>query len=464
MTTLTSSALPCCELLEPRIQMSGAADLVHTTATFADTRVGVHATSNGGKAFFAGGVYAREFDFLDADLVTVYEAATGQSSTLHLSAPRILNFAVTVGGKSVFADGYNQLTGFSAVVDIYDGTTGAFTASTRPRLTSYAVAAVARDKVLFAGDSSASPITDVFDPITRQWSTTTLPRQVFSDAAAAVVTGNYTLIVSPGGANLFDSVTGRWSGANVPFARSTRSLTAAVAGSKAVVVDDTGRVGIYNFVTHRWTTTHLRHPRTAIVVAAVGSKVIIAGGVPPQNANSTERPVDNVDVYDVITGRWSATHLNGATSDLAATTVGRTAIFAFGSAFSIPSGTGPDLFTDTNPSPLYTGSLSGHANGQANLTLFNTGDAGLTGPYTIEVYASADRTLKGAIPLGKLHVDTPLAAGASVSLQIPTAMPRSARHGAFFLLAVVVDGTGRRTAVAASATAFHVKPSAAAWG
>jgi hypothetical protein len=464
MTTLPTAVPPCCELLESRVLLSGAGDLVHTVGPELTPHLYVVSASNGGKALFAGGWGFGNPDNPYSPVVDVYDSATRQWSMAYLSEPKVVDVAVTVRGKTFFASVYQGANGQSATLDIYDGTTGAFTASNLPHSTLYSVAASAGGKALFAGNDVGTQTADTLNPATGELGTVLLPVKVSGPPAAAVTVGNWTLIVSLFGANLFDITTGRWTGIDIPFSPSVGPMLAAGAGSKAFFIDDSGKIAIYDFTTRRWTSAHLPVPRFAVSMAAVGSKVIFAGGIRTFTNDPNSPSVDRVDVYDITTGRWSRATLAVPASLLSAATAGRTAIFAFGTAFGGLSGVKPELFTDTAPASLFTGSLTGKPGEKAKLTIFNTGDADLTGPYTVEVYASTDRTLKGAIPLGKLRVNGPLAAGASVSLQIPTALPRLPRGGNFYLLAAVVEGTGRRTAVAASAAAFHVKPAGAAWG
>ena len=77
------------------------------------------------------------------------------------------------------------------------------------------------------------------------------------------------------------------------------------------------------------------------------------------------------------------------------------AIFAGGG--NEGTGGGPtgavDIYTDTLPAPVLSGILSGGAGGIASVTLRNSGDAALADTYSINIYASPARTLRGAVLL-----------------------------------------------------------------
>lgn len=89
-----------------------------STAQLSVPRRDIGATAVGGKAFFAGGDGG-------ADVVDIYDSATGNWSTATLSAPRNGVMAVTVGSKALFAGGVWQGSG-SDVVDVYDDATGSW--------------------------------------------------------------------------------------------------------------------------------------------------------------------------------------------------------------------------------------------------------------------------------------------------------------------------------------------------
>ena len=92
------------------------------------------------------------------------------------------------------------------------------------------------------------------------------------------------------------------------------------------------------------------------------------------------------------------------------------------------------------------------------MTVINTGDADLAGPYSINLYASTDRTLTGAILVGSRVLTSPLAAGASATFSFRTIQPKDLPAGTYHLLAAVADGSGHLTPIAAEDSTFRIGP------
>ena len=89
------------------------------------------------------------------------------------------------------------------------------------------------------------------------------------------------------------------------------------------------------------------------------------------------------------------------------------------------------------------------------------GHADLTGPYTIQLYATTDRTLNGAILVGSLNVASPLTAGASSPFVVRSVIPKGAPAGTYHLLAAVRDAAGHVTPIAAEDTTLRICGAAA---
>ena len=136
------------------------------------------------------------------------------------------------------------------------------------------------------------------------------------------------------------------------------------------------------------------------------------------------------------------------------------AIFAGGG--NEGTGGGPtgavDIYTDTLPAPVLSGILSGGAGGIASVTLRNSGDAALADTYSINIYASPARTLRGAVLLSGVTVASPLAAGGSVQVTLPTGLPATTPAGSYHILAAVAESSGRITSVAVADAVFRVLP------
>jgi hypothetical protein len=89
--------------------------------------------------------------------------------------------------------------------------------------------------------------------------------------------------------------------------------------------------------------------------------------------------------------------------------------------------------------------------------VINTGDADLPAGYTVQLYASPDRTLNGSILVGSLGVSSPLAAGASSPFKVRTVIPAGTPGGIYHLLAAVQDAAGNITPIAAEDATFRIR-------
>ncbi len=98
-------------------------------------------------------------------------------------------------------------------------------------------------------------------------------------------------------------------------------------------------VDIFTISDNTWSThllvpenSQFTHFRTGAAVAAVGHKILFAGGGDPIGDIQTSR----VDIYDASTNRWSYTNLSAARFMLVASTVGDQVLFAGG--YGYPDG------------------------------------------------------------------------------------------------------------------------------
>jgi hypothetical protein len=147
--------------------------------------------------------------------------------------------------------------------------------------------------------------------------------------------------------DLYDGVTRQWSSARLSQARWLMGVT--VVGGKALFAGGTtgnnfaypplgpsAVVDIYDSATDRWSTGALSLARFNVATATAGHKALFAGGATPTD------PINNVvDIYDADTGGWSTGALSQARSGFAAATVGQLALFA-GGAFTDGNGTEVD--------------------------------------------------------------------------------------------------------------------------
>src|SRR5207302_5270723 len=95
-----------------------------------------------------------------------------------------------------------------------------------------------------------------------------------------------------------------------------------------------------------------------------------------------------------------------------------------------------DVYTDTAPTPVLSGTITAHR-GTATVTVTNTGDADYGGPYAVQVYAAPPHRLKEAVLLGSVTLDRHLAAGASVRVAVPLSVPDGVAAGTYHYVAAV---------------------------
>jgi hypothetical protein len=204
------------------------------------------------------------------------------------SAP-IAGSAVAAGNKAIFSDFFDTATQAYDGIDVFNATTGTFTATTLPHVPGDAVVTAGSDKVLFAGGTMID--------LANGWSP-------FADGRTTV--------------DLFDTTTGQWSTANL--SQSRLLMTTASVGEKAIFAGGlawtsasgdgpaSDAIDIYNARTGQWSTATLSQPRVGMVSAVVGGKAILAGG-----RNFATGASSAVDIYDSATGLWSTSTLPAGT-------------------------------------------------------------------------------------------------------------------------------------------------------
>ena len=156
--------------------------------------------------------------------------------------------------------------------------------------------------------------------------------------------------------DIYNAATDTWSTASLSQGR--HGLAATTVGTKAIFAggygfsNSTGSftlsavVDTYDAATDTWSTTMLSEARRLLAATSVGRKALFAGGY---NNVVNRYHSDRVDIYDDSTGTWRTASLSQARYSLAATTVGNKALFAGGSpttavvdiAELIPSGSVP---------------------------------------------------------------------------------------------------------------------------
>ena len=274
------------------------------------------------------------------------------TGTTELSTARKGLKAAAAGNKILFAGGIFSLS-HPAAVDIYDVTTHTWTSSnlTVPR-ENHAIAA-AGNKIFIGGGSAfynglnATASVEVYDASTGKWSAATLSNPRRSLAAAGLQNkvlfgGGGTLdkdgvcCVVSSRVDIYDISTGSWSQSELSVPRD--GLAAAAIGNKILFAggeahsNQTGgsfssRVYIYDISTGAWSTAELSEARTELYAAAAGNKILFAGG---RNSNSASGQSKVVDIYDVSTGKWSTATLSEDRQGTAMAAIGNKILVAGG--------------------------------------------------------------------------------------------------------------------------------------
>jgi hypothetical protein len=436
------------EPVEPRIHLSGSADLVHSATALSQARWNPAAVGVSDKAIFAGGMLALA-DAVPTSLsaVDVYDRRSGGLSVTSLPHARTV-LAAAAGGKAVFV-GTTQ----NRAVDIYDPAAEAWSTVRAPIWFRQVFSAMGvGDDIVFSGRSGGGARPEyrlvIFNARTGRWRKTPIPRSVDPTAAGT----NGTSVVVAGGINgrigIYDLLTRRWRISTLSPSVGPLGIQTALSIGTTVIFNAGAKAVLYDTITDEVSIKNLDSAYAA--ETTVGSKALLAGE-------------SGVTVYDASPREWSTTNLSQNRGAVGATTAGDTAIFAGGGEGNLfdPDNRSfsdtVDLFVDSAPVAVLAGGISGHARRNANVTVRNTGDAPLRAGSTVTVYASMDRTLSAAVPLGQMTLTDALAPGSSVQVKVKTSIPATLAPRNYHLLAAVDDHSGSApTAIAAQAKTFTV--------
>ena len=167
---------------------------IHTSMA----RLGVSTIAAGNKVFFAGGVDNWE-NYTATSVVDIFDLTTNTWTVSNLSEARGYCKTVVSGNKVFFAGGLKNNNTLSNKVDIYDLETNSWSSTSLPGGARAVLGAIAsQNKVLFCGGYTAyedptgfgmvlttsSPAIDIYDKSTGQWSASTMA--VNKEAFAAV--------------------------------------------------------------------------------------------------------------------------------------------------------------------------------------------------------------------------------------------------------------------------------------
>ncbi len=311
-----------------------------STAALSQARNSLVATAVNGSAIFAGG-----FNSWFSNVVDIYNVSKGQWSTGALSQGREDLVATTVGNLAIFAGGTGPAwASNSNIVDIYNSGTGQWSAAALSQGRFGLAATTVGNDAIFAGGEVNNPsggytysaVVDIYNSSTGQWSTSKLSQA--RGGLAATTVGDEAIFAGGGSGtgspsdvvDIYNSSTGQWSTSKLSQARS--SLAAITVGDEAIFAggwSGTGSpsdvVDIYNSSTGQWSTSKLSQARGNLAATTFGDEAVFAGGWSGTGSSSNV-----VDIYNSSTGQWSTSKLSQARGNLAATTVGDEAFFAGG--------------------------------------------------------------------------------------------------------------------------------------
>jgi hypothetical protein len=206
--------------------------------------------------------------------------------------------------------------------------------------------------------------------------------------------------------------------------------------------------------------TEIAAPATSTIApettyAVVGTKAIFSSAT----MGTGQLGAGTTAVYDLATGEWSTIGPGGRPDG---TTVGNKAMFAGTNAgIDFQGSGGVDVYTDTAPVAVLDGGVAGRRRNKAVVILQNSGDADLTGPYTVQIYAIPPGQYHNAVLIGSQAVNSNLAAGDSLRFSIPINLA-SAPAGTYHLVAMVKAADGTLTPFAGATQNFTIAPSASA--
>ena len=175
-----------------------------TTIETSLSRSGIASIAAGNKVFFAGGADFDEWNYdnyTPVSVVDIYDMNTNTWSVTNLSEARAYSKAVVCENKIFFAGGLKANNTLSNKVDIYDLQTNSWSSMQLPGGAREVGAAVAiQNKVYFCGGYAAyenptgfgnvfttpTPVIDIYDNTTGQWSADTMQLNKGSFAAIGV--------------------------------------------------------------------------------------------------------------------------------------------------------------------------------------------------------------------------------------------------------------------------------------
>lgn len=320
--------------------------LLATATTLADGRV-----------LTAGGEIGPLGAALSAEL---FDPATGRwTPTGALNTPRAGQTATLLGdGKVLIVGGGTgtTLTAGLASAEVYNPSTGRFTPTAGPPAAghSFGVSEPLPDgRVLIAGGfdahGAATSATDIYDPSSGAFTAGPSLGTARAEAVATIVAGGRVLVAGGTGADdhslasaeVYDAASDAWT----PVANSlsdARAVAAAaplpggralVAGGVADAHVPLASADIYDPATNRFTPAAPMHTGRELAIAAPlpGGRVLVAGGASGIDTGNGIPVVTSAEVYDPVADAWtSAATLSAPRAGAAAAVLHDTGVLVAG--------------------------------------------------------------------------------------------------------------------------------------
>ena len=257
----------------------------------------------GDRVMFAGGRQNSQ----PLDIINVYNLSSGTWTIENLSQARRYMGTAVVGNKAYFIAGdiNAAFSEMSNVVDVFDNATGTWSTFTISESRKDVGVAVLGNQIIIAGgitSSSLSSHSDAVDYIDTNTQTSTSGTLPFATSELIGISTNGKTAFVGGPTNkalIFDSSNNSWSeDIMYPTASALPFVAGTTLGNKMFFVGGsnsaTGKAFIYDTTNDTWENHELSSPRHRdIAVAAVGNKVLFAGGkVTSSNSVSTV-----IDIY-----------------------------------------------------------------------------------------------------------------------------------------------------------------------
>jgi N-acetylneuraminic acid mutarotase len=275
----------------------------HISAMLSQPRQGMAVATVGNKVFFAGG---GDHDWgTTTTRVDIFDADNGQWSTAELGQPRSYLSAATVGHQVFFAGGGNWAQGYytgTNWVDIYDDSAKTWSSTTLSEARYSLTATTSGHKIFFAGGRTAAPIAggqvsatiDIYDADNNSWSVSHLyepkadmasiavgDKIFWAGGASNLDSGKASNIVEIRDANTGSSVisclhvgkmfnnAALWRNTIVFFNGYTRESFGS---------DYLDEIDLYDLTTGKWSVGKLDQPVSSAGIVSAKNNIYIAGG------------------------------------------------------------------------------------------------------------------------------------------------------------------------------------------